>query len=283
MERYKEIERSIITRYRKSLWSKFLDGINKYELISPGDKIAVCISGGKDSMLLAKLMQEYVSHIDSSVTVRYISMDPGYSEVNRQIIEENSKLMEIPIEIFDSDVFEVVEENDANQCFLCARMRRGFLYRTAQSLGCNKIALGHHFDDVIETVLMSMLYGGQLQSMMPKLRSKNFEGIELIRPMFLIKERDIITFSEYNDLHFINCACSRVKLKESGELRSARSDIKDMIEKLRSDIPNVEYNIFKSVHDVNIDEIIGFHNDGRTINEPFNKYYKDKKAYNKNM
>lgn len=276
MEKYKEIERSIITRYRKSLWSRFLDGISKYELISPNDKIAVCISGGKDSMLLAKLMQEYVRHVDTSVEIVYLSMDPGYSKENRQIIENNAKVMGIPIEFYNSDVFDVVKENDANQCFLCARMRRGFLYRTAKSLGCNKIALGHHFDDVIETVLMSMLYGGQIQSMMPKLRSKNFEEIELIRPMFLIKERDILTFCEYNELTFINCACDRVKLKEEGKVRSARSDIKDMIANLRDNIPNVEYNIFKSIHDVNIDEIIGFHNDTRTINEPFNEYYKHK-------
>lgn len=276
MEKYKEIERSIITRYRKSLWSRFLDGISKYELIAPNDNIAVCISGGKDSMLLAKLMQEYVRHVDNTVTVRYISMDPGYSKENRQLIEENAKIMGIPIQFYESDVFDVVKENDANQCFLCARMRRGFLYRTAKSLGCNKIALGHHFDDVIETVLMSMLYGGQIQSMMPKLRSKNFEEIELIRPMFLIKERDILTFCDYNELQFINCACDRVKLKEEGKVRSARSDIKDMINKLRDDIPNVEYNIFRSVHDINIDEIIGFHNDSRSINEPFNVYYKHK-------
>ena len=207
MATYKEIERSIITRYRKKIWRKFTRAINEYELIQEGDKIAVCISGGKDSMLLAKLMEELHRHGQIKFDLEFLVMDPGYNEENRQKIIENAKILNIPIKVYESDIFDIVDEIEDSPCYLCARMRRGYLYSKAEELGCNKIALGHHFDDVIETILLGMLYGSQIQTMMPKLRSKNFKGMELIRPMYLIKEEDIIKWANHNDLSFIDCAC----------------------------------------------------------------------------
>ncbi len=207
MEKYKLIERSIIKKYRKEIWKRFVEGINDYELIQEGDKIAVCISGGKDSMLMAKCMQELKRHGKVHFDLEYVVMDPGYNDINRQRIIDNAELMNIPIKVFQSDIYDIVADIDDSPCYLCARMRRGYLYKNAQELGCNKIALGHHFDDVIETILMSMLYAGEFKTMMPKLISTNFKGIELIRPMYKVREEDILAWKRYNDLQFIQCAC----------------------------------------------------------------------------
>ena len=208
MEKYQEVERSIITKFRKEIWSRFVKGVANYEQISEGDKVMVCISGGKDSFLLAKCIQELIKHGKFKFEARYVCMDPGYNKKNRELIEANAKLLNIPIEVFESDVFQVAEKlNGESPCYMCARMRRGFLYSKAQELGCNKIALGHHFDDVIETTLLSLFYGSEIKTMVPKIHSENFKGIELIRPMFLVKERDIISWVKYIELTFLNCAC----------------------------------------------------------------------------
>ena len=253
MERYKEIEKSIIKKYRKEIWKRFIRGVNDYDLIQEGDKIAVCISGGKDSMLLAKCMQELQRHWVVKFELVFLVMDPGYNEYNRQVIEDNAKDLNIPITVFESPIFDIVADVEETPCYLCARMRRGYLYKEAQALGCNKIALGHHFDDVIETILMSMLYSGQIKTMMPKLHSTNFEGMELIRPLYLVKEEDIIAWSRYNDLRFIQCAC---RLTENCSVNgqgggSKRNEMKMLIKKFRQTNPHIEMNIFKSVHDVN--------------------------------
>lgn len=260
MERYKEIEKSIIKKYRKTIWKRFVNGVNDYQLIQEGDKIAVCISGGKDSMLLAKCMQELQRHWKVKFDLEFLVMDPGYNPYNRQMIEENAKTLNIPIHIFETQIFDIVADIEDSPCYLCARMRRGYLYKHAQELGCNKIALGHHFDDVIETILMSMLYSGQTKTMMPKLHSTNYEGMELIRPMYLVKEEDVIAWARYNDLTFIQCACrftENCMLGDNGG-GSKRSEMKALIKRFRQINPHIEMNIFKSVHNVNLETVIGY-------------------------
>lgn len=261
-----EVEKSIQKKFKKKLFSKFAKAINRYELIQEGDKIAVCISGGKDSMLMAKLFQELKRHNKFPFEVVFLVMDPGYSEANRKVIENNADLMNIPITIFESEIFDAVYEIEKSPCYLCARMRRGYLYSKAQELGCNKIALGHHYDDVIETILMGMLYGGQVQTMMPKLHSSNFEGMELIRPMYLIREEDIKLWRDYNQLHFIQCACrftdTCTTCRPDGSSVSKRMEIKKMIAEMKKINPFVESNIFKSVENVNLSTIIAYKKDG---------------------
>lgn len=258
MEKYKEIERSIIKKYRKYIWSKFIKAISEYELVKEGDNIMVCISGGKDSFLMAKCFQELKRHGKYPFNVHYVVMDPGYTEKNLDQIKENAKILNIDIEIFKSDIFEVVDKiADDSPCYLCARMRRGFLYSKAASLGCNKIALGHHFDDVIETTLLSIFYGSEVKTMMPKLKSDNFPGLELIRPMYLIKEESIISWAKSNNLTFLNCAC---KFTENNNLEqnSKRKEIKELIKKLKEINPNIDRNIFKSLDNINLNCILGY-------------------------
>ena len=258
MEKYKEIERSIIKKYRKDIWSKFIKAVQEYELIKENDKIMVCISGGKDSFLLAKCIQELQRHGKVKFEARYVVMDPGYNEYNRDFIIDNAKILNVPIEIFNSDIFDIVEKIEKSPCYLCARMRRGFLYNKAQELGCNKIALGHHFNDVIETTLLSMLYGSEIKTMMPKLHSDNFEGIELIRPLYMVKEESIISWRNTNDLTFINCAC---RFKEGCSLvndgTSKRKEVKELIKNLKKVNKNADYNIFKSLDNINLDCVLG--------------------------
>lgn len=253
------IERSIIKKFRKGIWSQFTKAISTYGLIKDGDKIAVCISGGKDSMLMAKLFQELSRHGKTNFEVVYMVMNPGYNRMNYETILSNAKLMKIPVTVFDSDIFDVVDSVKGSPCYLCARMRRGYLYSKARELGCNKIALGHHYDDVIETIMMGMLYGGQIQTMMPKLHSTNFEGMELIRPLYLIREEEIKKWRDYNNLTFINCAC---RLTEScascggTEKGSKRAEIKSIIAELKERSPFIEANIFKSVENVHLGTVI---------------------------
>ncbi len=260
----KEVELSIRKKFRKSIWCKFTKAINEYELVKPGDKIAVCISGGKDSMLMAKLFQELKLHNKFEFEVKFLVMDPGYSPANRKVIEENARKMNIPITIFESDIFESVFNVEKSPCYLCARMRRGHLYHYAKELGCNKIALGHHYDDVIETILMGMLYGAQIQTMMPKLHSTNFEGMELIRPLYLVREDDIKAWRDYNGLHFIQCACKFTDTCTScnNENRSKRVEVKELIAKLKEVNQYVEGNIFKSVENVNLETVVAYKKDG---------------------
>ena len=252
-----KIERSIIKRFRKELWKPFIVAVKRYELIQPGDRIAVCISGGKDSMLLAKLMQELHRHTFIPFEQEFIVMDPGYSPANRARIEENARLMEIPIRIFDSDIFDVTSGMSSNPCYMCARMRRGFLYDRARELGCNKIALGHHFNDVIETTVMGMFYGAQLQGMMPKLHSKNFPGMELIRPLYCIHEDDILSWCRYNALTFINCACRLTERAAQDAHVSKRQEVKELLRSLRQHNPDVEKSVFNSIHAVSLDTMPG--------------------------
>lgn len=265
-EKQKDIEKSIIKKFRKSVWCKFTKAIREYELVKDGDKIAICISGGKDSMLMAKLFQELKRHNKFHFDLVFLVMDPGYNEMNRQIIENNAKLLDIPITVFESDIFDAVYEIEKSPCYLCARMRRGYLYSKAKELGCNKIALGHHYDDVIETILMGMLYGAQVQTMMPKLHSTNFEGMELIRPMYLIREDDIKHWRDYNGLHFIQCACkftdTCTTCNPDGVTKSKRMETKQLIAKMKEINPYVESNIFKSVENVNLKTIIAYKKDG---------------------
>lgn len=264
-----EIERSIIKRFRKEIWRPFVKALNEYDMIQEGDNIAVCISGGKDSMLLAKCMQEILRHGKMEFGLKFLVMDPGYHPANRQLIEENAKLLGIPVTIFESDIFETVVDAGDSPCYLCARMRRGNLYANARELGCNKIALGHHFDDVIETILMSMLYGAQVNTMMPKLHSTNFEGMELIRPLYLVKEQDILAWKEYNHLRFLQCACrfteriARERALEEEVHSSKRQEMKELIQHFRQVNPHIETNIFKSVENVNLDACIGYVKDGK--------------------
>ena len=273
--RAKDIERSINKKFHKEIWSRFTAALNDYNLVEEGDKIAVCISGGKDSMLMAKLFQELKRHNKFPFEVVFLVMDPGYSPENREIIEKNAKLLNIPITVFESNIFESVLHIEKSPCYLCARMRRGHLYNKAKELGCNKIALGHHYDDVIETVLMGMLYGGQVQTMMPKLHSTNFKGMELIRPMYLIREDDIKRWRDYNDLHFIQCACKFTDTCTScnPDNASKRQEIKNMIREMKKVNPQVESNIFRSVENVNIDTVIAYKKDGVKHNflENYNK------------
>ena len=258
-------ERSIQKKYRRELWGPFVAAIKRYELIQAGDRIAVCISGGKDSMLLAKLMQMLQRISDVPFELKFLVMDPGYNAANRRRIIENAEKLEIPIEIYDSSIFEVSERMDAKKpCYLCAKMRRGYLYHHAQDMGCNKIALGHHFSDVIETTLMGMLYGAQIQAMRPKLHSNNFPGMELIRPLFCVHEEDIIAWRNYNNLEFLQCACRFTENIATGEGESKRFEIKNLIRTLKEDCPQLEKNIFNSLHDVNVDTLLGFSYQGKT-------------------
>lgn len=263
-DRCRDIERSIIKQYRKDIWRPFVKALNEYDMIQEGDNIAVCISGGKDSMLLAKCMQEIRRHGKMDFGLEFIVMDPGYHPDNRALIEENAKLMGIPIKIFESDIFNVVVDVDESPCYLCARMRRGYLYANAKELGCNKIALGHHFDDVIETILMSMLYGAQVNTMMPKLHSTNFEGMELIRPLYLVKEANILAWKKFNNLRFLQCACrfteqiAKERAQEEEVHTSKRQEMKELINQFRKINPHIEMNIFKSVENVNLDACIGY-------------------------
>ena len=263
-EAYLDIEESIRKKFRKTIWCRFTKAIREYELVKEGDKVAVCISGGKDSMLMAKLFQELKRHNKFPFEVVFLVMDPGYSPENRQIIENNTKKLNIPVTIFESDIFESVFNIEKSPCYLCARMRRGYLYHKAQELGCNKIALGHHYDDVIETILMGMLYGAQVQTMMPKLHSTNFEGMELIRPLYLVREDDIKKWRDYNDLHFIQCACKFTDTCTTcgGENASKRVEVKNLIRQLKETNPFVESNIFKSVENVNLSTIVAYKKDG---------------------
>lgn len=261
----KDVEQSLRKKFKKTIWSKFTKAINTYELVKPGDKIAVCISGGKDSMLMAKCFQELKLHNKFDFQVKFLVMDPGYSPENRKVIEENAKMLEIPITIFESNIFDSVYHVEKSPCYLCARMRRGYLYQFAKELGCNKIALGHHYDDVIETILMGMLYGAQIQTMMPKLHSTNFEGMELIRPLYLVREDHIKAWRDYNGLHFIQCACKftdTCTTCNNEENRSKRVEIKELIKTLKQINPYVERNIFKSVENVNLDTVICYKQNG---------------------
>ena len=265
MERYKEIEKSIITTYRKSIWRKFIQGIKEFEMVQEGDKIAVCISGGKDSMLLAKCMQELKRHRQMNFDLEFIVMDPGYNELNRQKIIDNAKTLNIPITIFNTDIFQAVEHITENPCYMCARMRRGYLYKKAQELGCNKIALGHHFDDVIETIMMGMLYGAQMQTMMPKLHSTNHKGMQLIRPLYYVKEADIIKWRDKNELNFIQCACKLTEnrvIREDGSSNSKRQEMKVLINNLRKVYDKIDVNIYNSTKNVNLNTIISYIQDG---------------------
>lgn len=265
VDKAKEVERSLHKKFRKNIWSKFTKAVTQYELVKPGDKIAVCISGGKDSMLMAKCFQDLKRFSKFEFDVKFLVMDPGYSEANRKVIENNAKILHVPITIFESNIFDSVYHIEKSPCYLCARMRRGHLYNFARELGCNKIALGHHYDDVIETILMGMLYGAQVQTMMPKLHSTNFEGMELIRPLYLIREADIIHWANYNDLHFIQCACRFTEHCAScggTEKGSKRAEIKELIHELAQKDPVIEYNIFRSVENVNLNTVIGYKQDG---------------------
>lgn len=254
-------ERSLIKTYRKTLWNPFIAAVKRYELVSPGDRIAVCISGGKDSMVLAKLMQELQKHTDQPFELSFLVMDPGYNPENRALIEENARTLGIPITVFNSDIFDVTVRVEKNPCYLCARMRRGFLYAKAQELGCNKIALGHHFSDVIETTLLGLFYGAQLQTMPPKLHSKNFPGMELIRPLYCIHEDDIIAWKNYNHLQFLQCACRFTEARDAsgdGVGESKRQEMKVLLRELKKTNPNIEKSMFRAIHGVQLDTFPGF-------------------------
>lgn len=258
MERYQEIEHSLHKRFSKTIWNRFVGSIKQYELLSPGDRVAVCISGGKDSMLLAKCMQQLQRVSDFPFELRFLVMDPGYLPANRALIEKNAATLRIPIEIFETRIFDVVYKVNNNPCYLCARMRRGWLYTEAQKRGCNKIALGHHFDDVIETVVMSMLYGSQIRTMMPKVRSSNYPGMELIRPLYLVRERDVLRWKDYNSLRFLQCACRFTERTERHEEDSARKEMKQLIAQMKQHNKNVDINIFRSMHNVNLATAVGY-------------------------
>jgi tRNA 2-thiocytidine biosynthesis protein TtcA len=266
VEKYREIEKSIIKKFRKDIWSKFVKAIKDYRLINEFDKIAVCISGGKDSMLMAKCMQELQRHGQIKFDLEFLVMDPGYNEINKDLIISNAKELNIPITLFETNIYDSVASiNEGSPCYLCARMRRGHLYNKAKELGCNKIALGHHFDDVIETVLLNMLYAGEIKTMMPKLHSTNYEGLELIRPMYLIKEEAIIAWKKTNDLHFINCACRFTEnCSINDDSGSKRKEMKNLINNFRKTNPYIDMNIFKSVENVNLNTIIGYHKDNKS-------------------
>lgn len=262
MEIPNEIELSVVNKFRRTIWSKFLKGIKEYELIKEGDKIAVCISGGKDSMLMAMCMKRLQRYSKIPFEVVFLVMNPGYNEINYQKIVSNAELLEIPIQVFETKIFDAVAKVDQHPCYLCARMRRGYLYKTAKELGCNKIALGHHFDDVIETILMGMLYGSQVQTMMPKIHSENYEGMQLIRPMYMVREEDIIKWKQYNDLQFIQCACrftENCTMCDNGGGGSKRQEVKTLLKQLRAKSPAIDMNIFRSVENVNLQTIISYH------------------------
>ena len=263
-----KIEQSLLKKYRKSIWNQFTYAVKHYELIQPGDKIAVCISGGKDSMLMAKLMQMLQRHSAYPFELVFLVMDPGYNELNRHKIEANARLLEIPITVFETNIFEIANASEKSPCYLCARMRRGHLYSKARSLGCNKIALGHHFSDVIETTVMGMFYGSQIQAMLPKLHSTNFEGMELIRPLYCVHEDNILAWKRYNELEFIQCACrftENCTMCDNGGGGSKRQEIKTLLRRLKRDNPNIEKSIFNSIHAVALDTFPGYKHDGREI------------------
>ena len=267
MERYKEIERTIITSYRKRIWSKFIQGIQEYKMVQDGDKIAVCISGGKDSMLMAKCFQELKRHRQMNFELVFLVMDPGYSKENRQKIIDNAEILNIPITMFETNIFESVERIEDHPCYICARMRRGYLYKKAQSLGCNKIALGHHFNDVIETVLMGMLYGAQMQTMMPKLHSTSHPGMQLIRPLYYVKEDDIINWAKKNDLDFLKCACKITEISgTTTEDGSKRQEIKKLIKQLKEKYDNIDINIMRSTQNVNLGTLISYYKGNDSYN-----------------
>ena len=262
MEKYKEIERTIIKKFRKDIWSKFVKAVKEYELINENDNIMVCISGGKDSFLMAKCIQELNRHSDIKFNAHYVVMNPGYNDNVLKLINKNANTLNVPIEIFESDIFDVVEKiSKNNPCYLCAKMRRGCLYSKAKELGCNKIALGHHFNDVIETSLLSMLYASEIKTMMPKLHSDNFEGLELIRPLYLVKEEDIISWKKYNDLEFINCACKFTQECSINEEASKRIEIKKLIKDLKNKNENVDLNIFTALNNINLNCVLGYKKD----------------------
>lgn len=263
----KNVEKSIIKKYRKEIWKPFVKAINDYKLIEENDKIAVCISGGKDSFLMAKCFQELKRHGKIKFDLKFIVMNPGYNEKNAKMIEKNARKLEIPIHVFTSDIFNIVANlTEGNPCYLCARMRRGYLYNEAKNLGCNKIALGHHFDDVIETTLLSMFYSGEIKTMMPKLHSDNFKGLELIRPMYLVKERYIKSWVNYNNLTFLNCACRFTENCSIDDSASKRLQVKKLVDNLRKDNKYIEQNIFNSVANINLTQIIGYHKEGEVYN-----------------
>ena len=276
LEVYQQIERSISKKFRKEIWNPFIAAVKRYELIDAGDKIAVCISGGKDSMLMAKLMQMLQRYSEIPFDLVYLVMDPGYNPINRQKIEANAELLHIPITVFETNIFDVANRQEKSPCYLCAKMRRGHLYAKAKELGCNKIALGHHFSDVIETTVMSMFFGAQLQGMIPKLRSKNFEGMQLIRPMYCIHEDDIIAWKRYNDLEFIQCACrftENCTICDNGGGGSKRQEVKTLLRRLRRDNPDIEKSIFNSIHAVHLDTFPGYksHDAEHSFLEDFNR------------
>ena len=268
LEKYQQIERSIITTYRKRLWTKFTKAIKEYKLIEPGDNICVCISGGKDSFIMAKLFMEISKHTHIPFDVKYLVMNPGYNPANLQRIKDNLQIMNIPAQIVDTNIFNVAYGMEKNACYICAKMRRGALYNLAQNMGCNKIALGHHYDDVIETTLMNMLQAGSFQTMLPKLKSQNYKGMELIRPLYLIREKDILAFCAAHDLHFLRCACPFTEEVENkkDESASQRYQTKMLIQRLLELNPNVEKNIFKAASNVNLDMILGYKTGGKIYN-----------------
>ena len=280
LEPSREIERSIMKKYRKELWNPFIQAVKNYGLVQENDKIAVCISGGKDSMLMAKLMQLLQRYGDVPFELVFLVMDPGYNERNRSKIEQNAKLLEIPVTIFETNIFEVANSTDKSPCYLCARMRRGHLYNKAKELGCNKIALGHHFNDVIETTLIGMFYASQLKAMMPKLHSTNFEGMELIRPMYCIHEDDIIAWKRYNELEFIQCACrftENCTMCDNGGGGSKRQEIKTLIRRLKRDNPLIDKSIFNSIHAVSLDTMPGYKTHGKTYSF-LDNYYNNERS-----
>ena len=272
------VERSLQTKFRKSVWNPFIEAVKRYELIAAGDKIAVCISGGKDSMLMAKLMQMLARHSEVPFDLVFLVMDPGYNEINRHKIEVNAALLELPVTIFETDIFAVANSTDKSPCYLCARMRRGHLYAKAKELGCNKIALGHHFSDVVETTVMGMFYGSQLQAMPPKLHSTNFAGMELIRPLYCVHEDSIIAWKTYNELEFIQCACrftENCTACDNGGGGSKRQEVKALLRRLKRDNPDIEKSIFNSIHAVCLDTMVGYKSGGREYG--FNEIYKTRK------
>jgi len=273
LEKHVEVQRSIIKKYRKAIWNNFVAAIQEYKLINEGDKIAVCISGGKDSVLMACCLRQLQIHSEVPFELVFLVMDPGYNTENRKLIEHNTKLLNLPVHIFESDIFEVTDRVGGAPCYLCARMRRGCLYSKAKELGCNKIALGHHLNDVIETVLMSMTYSSEIKTMLPKLHSTNFEGMELIRPLYRVKEKDIIAWANYNDLHFLQCACKMTEKNADIELMSKRKEIKALIEYIKTMNPEVEDNIFRSLHNVNLATIPGWRDCDSGELHSFNENY----------
>lgn len=263
LPKYEEVERSLITSYRKKIWNKFLEAINEYEMIKDGDKIAVCISGGKDSMILAKCFQELKAHGNMNFEVVFLSMDPGYAEEHAEKVKANAELLNIPVTVFKTHVLEHVDKIEKHPCFICAKMRRGHLYRKAKELGCNKIALGHHFDDVVETILVGMFYGAQYQTMMPKVLSTYHEGMEVIRPLYYVREQDIISWGKKNELEFITCACKVTRKDAENELNSKRAKVKALIKELKEDYKNIDVNIFRSAQGVSLDTVISYKKEGK--------------------